>query len=665
MKLKPVSAKSLRRFFAPLCWLVCIILALASMPGANAASPRLSTPPKDAGPQSSGIADFPRIGLETLAINQLFDQDAASGAGFARIAMEWVNVEPDDVDPSEYSWAYYDWLYGQLAQRGLTPLVRIQKCPQWACNDATGPILDHSYTAFGQFMGAVAARYSQPPYNVHLYEFWNEPDGSGGPNNQVGWGMHPDKYVHMLQQAYTAVKAVDPQSVLVMGGLAYDQWYDEGGPFNPDFLPGVLDNGGAQYLDAAAFHYYSNNSHGWTNIGLKADSFRAVMSAHGAPNLPIISTEGGLTSAAEYNSSEQKQAQFLVQMLAQGSAHGLSGVTWFTDRDVANPAPGLEIHAKAGLLRTDNSIKPSYRAMQTFSEKIGSSAYLYTMGEADGAIGTLEGYRFRSKSGTKQVSVVWNNSDTPVTMTIPASHASDLGGATSMVGGSISTTLQPDGTRTLSVDRDPVYLEWNSLFSDVPAGSTFYPYVMCLVSNNVLAGYGDGTFRPSNNITRGQIAKVVSNAAGFAEPVTQQTFQDVPLGSTFYDFVGRLAARNYTSGYACGGASEPCVAPGNLPYFRPNANVTRGQVAKIVSEAAGYSDVPSGQQFEDVPVGSTFYTYAYRLVNRNIMSGYACGSASEPCNAPGNLPYFRPSSTATRGQASKIVGNAFFPSCQP
>ena len=31
------------------------------------------------------------------------------------------------------------------------------------------------------------------------------------------------------------------------------------------------------------------------------------------------------------------------------------------------------------------------------------------------------------------------------------------------------------------------------------------------------------------------------------------------------------------------GAGEPCVPPANLPYFRPNANVTRGQTSKIVA----------------------------------------------------------------------------------
>ncbi len=81
------------------------------------------------------------------------------------------------------------------------------------------------------------------------------------------------------------------------------------------------------------------------------------------------------------------------------------------------------------------------------------------------------------------------------------------------------------------------------------------------------------------------------------------------------------------------------------------------------SNAASFSDNPSGQQFEDVAIGSTYYTYTYRLVSRTIMGGYPCGGTGEPCR-PGNLPYFRPNNNATRGQTAKIVGNTFFPDCQ-
>ena len=164
----------------------------------------------------------------------------------------------------------------------------------------------------------------------------------------------------------------------------------------------------------------------------------------------------------------------------------------------------------------------------------------------------------------------------------------------------------------------------------------------------------------------GQLSKIVSNSAGWTDPHTEQSFQDVPPGSTFYDFIQRLASRGYINGYDCGGPGEPCIGPGNLPYFRPNANATRGQISKIVSNAAGFQDpIPAGQQsFQDVPPGSTFYDFIERLASRGVIGGYDCGGPGEPCIGPGNLPYFRPNANATRGQTSKIVANTFFPNCE-
>jgi hypothetical protein len=197
----------------------------------------------------------------------------------------------------------------------------------------------------------------------------------------------------------------------------------------------------------------------------------------------------------------------------------------------------------------------------------------------------------------------------------------------------------------------------------VAAGSTFYPFIHCLACLGIINGYPDGSFRPNNNVTRGQLSKIVSNSAGFAEAQSSQMFQDVAVGSTFQTYIGRLASRGYISGYPCGGVGEPCIAPGNLPYFRPNNNATRGQISKIVSNSAGFAEAHSTQSFQDVPVGSTFYDFIERLASRGVMSGYPCGSTGEPCIAPDNLPYFRPNNNATRGQTSKIVSNTFFPDC--
>jgi hypothetical protein len=200
-------------------------------------------------------------------------------------------------------------------------------------------------------------------------------------------------------------------------------------------------------------------------------------------------------------------------------------------------------------------------------------------------------------------------------------------------------------------------------FSDVPATNTFFPYVQCLTCRGILGGYADGTFRPNANVTRGQVSKIVANSAGFNEPVSGQTYEDVPDTNSFYQYVERISARAIIGGYPCNVMpSEPCGS-GNRPYFRPNANATRGQISKIVSKAKGYTDPAGIQVFEDVPMSNTFFTWIQQLASRGIMGGYACGGTGEPCGE-GNRPYFRPGNNATRGQTSKIVSNAFFPNCQ-
>jgi hypothetical protein len=214
-------------------------------------------------------------------------------------------------------------------------------------------------------------------------------------------------------------------------------------------------------------------------------------------------------------------------------------------------------------------------------------------------------------------------------------------------------------------------------FTDVSPDNTFYPFVRCLACRGILSGYpcgalgepcnpsGDPYFRPNVGVTRAQLSKIVSNSAGYSEPPGEQAFEDVPLASPFFPFIQRLASRGHISGYPCGGSGEPCGA-GNLPYFRPASGATRGQLTKIVSNAAGFSDPvpPTQYTFADVQGGSTFHVFVERLLlNRpGVMSGYPCGAHVEPCDEQ-NRPYFRPGNPLTRGQTSKIVANTFFVEC--
>ncbi|HET9494117.1 MAG TPA: S-layer homology domain-containing protein [Chloroflexia bacterium] len=201
-------------------------------------------------------------------------------------------------------------------------------------------------------------------------------------------------------------------------------------------------------------------------------------------------------------------------------------------------------------------------------------------------------------------------------------------------------------------------------YPDVPPGSTFYEYVRCLACRGIVSGYPDGNFGPGNNVTRGQLSKIVANSAGYTENHANQSFEDVPVGSTFHQYIERLASRGHISGYACGGPEEPCVPPDNRPYFRPNNAVTRGQTAKIVASAAGLPAPPPGLwTFQDVPQGSTFWEWVEELSSAGAIQGYPCGGPGEPCFPPENRYYFRPGNNVTRGQSAKIVTGVFFPGC--
>jgi hypothetical protein len=155
---------------------------------------------------------------------------------------------------------------------------------------------------------------------------------------------------------------------------------------------------------------------------------------------------------------------------------------------------------------------------------------------------------------------------------------------------------------------------------------------------------------------------MVALAASLVGPTGGQIFEDVAPGSTFYDPIQQLASRGYIGGYPCGKPSEPCE-DGNLPYFRPGANTTRGQLSKIVSEAAQLNEAPGPQKFADVPADSPFFVWINRLANKGAIGGYTCGGPGEECDAQ-ERPYFRPGENVTRGQTAKIVANTFFPNCQ-
>ena len=118
-------------------------------------------------------------------------------------------------------------------------------------------------------------------------------------------------------------------------------------------------------------------------------------------------------------------------------------------------------------------------------------------------------------------------------------------------------------------------------FSDVPSGSPFFGYVEAANALGLMGGYSDGTFRPNEAVTRGQVAKVVAKAGveqmgwELISPA-RASFEDVGVGSTYYTYVETALANGALGGYTEGATRT----------FRANERATRGQIARIVNSAA-------------------------------------------------------------------------------
>ena len=151
-------------------------------------------------------------------------------------------------------------------------------------------------------------------------------------------------------------------------------------------------------------------------------------------------------------------------------------------------------------------------------------------------------------------------------------------------------------------------------FQDVPVGHTFYEYVETSYNLGLIVGYpcgGPGEpcippdnkpyYRPNMPVTRGQITKIMVSAAIIADPGNwtlenppDNTFEDVPVGSTFFRYIETAFSHGVIEGYPCGIApAGPCIPPDNKPYFLPNAIATRAQIAKITYLTVTYP--PTGR----------------------------------------------------------------------
>ena len=87
-------------------------------------------------------------------------------------------------------------------------------------------------------------------------------------------------------------------------------------------------------------------------------------------------------------------------------------------------------------------------------------------------------------------------------------------------------------------------------FSDVTEERWFYTAVMTLASHGIIRGYSDGTFRPNAYITRAEFATLCSRFDDLTDG--DMTFSDVPETHWAYKYIVSAASKGWITGYSDG-----------------------------------------------------------------------------------------------------------------
>ena len=114
-------------------------------------------------------------------------------------------------------------------------------------------------------------------------------------------------------------------------------------------------------------------------------------------------------------------------------------------------------------------------------------------------------------------------------------------------------------------------------FPDVPTTHQAYQAIEGLKEAGYMLGYRDGTFKPDQVATRGQVAAVLARAKGLPiVDVQTPTFADVPATHEFYKEIEAIYKAGYTTG---------CRQEGTTLYYCPDDENTRAQLAVFLSRA--------------------------------------------------------------------------------
>ena len=361
-------------------------------------------------------------------------------------AFEWKAIEPVRTDPPEYHWESVDEAYLQeLSANNKRIIATIRHTPEWAQKipgHDCGPIAEDSLDEFAEFIQELVKRYGVSPYNIKVWQLGNEVDVDPDytpPTSDIGcWGDEDDEYyggeyyATMLQHAYPAFKAIDPDAIVSNGGLLMD--CDPENPYPPGddclqgtFFEGILRNGGGDYLDIVSFQgyavYYSGqivdenfpswDARGGVVLG-KIDFLKDLMEQYNVSK-PLMMTEAGLRCPWYWVGNTscdppgddffERQADYVIWLYVRNWNTDTINTVWFTLNHID--------WQYVELLYWHDIPKPAYYAYRFLAQELKGAEFVREINQYP----DLRAYEFLSSE--KYIWVLWAPDQIDHTITLP------------------------------------------------------------------------------------------------------------------------------------------------------------------------------------------------------------------------------------------------------
>lgn len=357
--------------------------------------PTATPAPKAAAPAAPKVGGFFGYGIQAHFFSQ-GDHDriigAIKGLGFSWVKQQvrWADMEKEQ---GQIDWGELDRMVNNCSANGLKIMLSVVTAPRWARPgdsdfSVAGPPANPD--EYARFIGQVAARYKG---KVQAYEVWNEQ------NLYYEWGGRGHKlsaaaYMELLKRAYRAIKAADPNAIVVSGALTPTGWHDyDTAVDDAIYLEEMYQNGLKNYCDAVGAHPSGYNNPPDATVGYNdpneggckghrswffratMEQYRNVMIKYGDSGKRIWVTEFGWASTEnlgagpapgyEYaaNNTEAEQAQYIVRAYQMGKNWGFVGVMFLWNLNFAPVAGPADEKAAFGIVRADWSLRPAYAAL--------------------------------------------------------------------------------------------------------------------------------------------------------------------------------------------------------------------------------------------------------------------------------------------------------------